>query len=144
MSLFRAMVAGVRSLFRKKEVDRDLNEELGEFLEMATREKMSQGLSREDAARQVRLERGSLEIAKEVVAAAGWESMVQTSWQDLCFGLRVLRNNPGFTAVAGLTLALGIGASTIIFSFIYAVLLSPLPYRDPSRLVVIYDREARE
>jgi len=91
----------------------------------------------------VRLERGSLDIAKEVVSAATWESVLETCWQDLRFGLRMLRKNPGFTAVAVLTLALGIGASTIIFSIIHAVLLTPLPYRDSDRLVVIYDREAR-
>jgi len=104
---------------------------------------MRQGMSRTDALREVRLERGSLDIAKEVVSAATWESVLETCWQDLRFGLRMLRKNPGFTAVAVLTLALGIGASTIIFSIIHAVLLTPLPYRDSDRLVVIYDREAR-
>jgi putative ABC transport system permease protein len=143
MSLLRSLSDGLRSLFRKERVSQDLDEELNGFLEMAAEEKINQGMSRADALRAVRLEQGSLEVTKEVVRAAGWESFVETCWQDLRYGARSLAKNLGFAVVAALTLALGVGTNTIIFSIIYAVLLTPLPYRDPGRLVVIYDRETR-
>jgi len=143
MSLLRSLSDGLRSLFRKERVSQDLDEELNGFLEMAAEEKINQGMSRVDALRAVRLEQGSLEVTKEVVRAAGWESFVETCWQDLRYGARSLAKNLGFAVVAVLTLALGVGTNTIIFSIIYAVLLTPLPYRDPGRLVVIYDRETR-
>jgi len=86
MSL-RSLLDGLRSLFRKEQVSQDLHEELNGFLEMAAEEKMKQGISRKEALRAVRLERGSLlEVTKEVVRSAGWESFVETSWQDLRFG----------------------------------------------------------
>lgn len=137
MSLLRNVARGLRSLFRKEQVDRELDEELGAYLEMAAAEKMKDGLSRKDALRAVRLERGSLEVAKEVVRSAGWESFVETSWKDLRFAARVLGKSPVFTAVAVLTLALGIGPNTAIFGLIDAVVLRSLPVENPSQLMLL-------
>jgi macrolide transport system ATP-binding/permease protein len=139
MSLLRSIAGGLRSLFRGKQVSQELDEELNGFLEMAAEEKMKQGMTRKDALRAVRLERGSLEITKEVVRTARWESFVETLWQDLRFAARILRKSPGFTAVAVLTLALGIGANTAIFTLIDAVMLESLPVANPGQLYRLGD-----
>src|SRR5256884_2100167 len=136
MSLLRNITRGLRALFQKEQVDRELDEELRAYQEMAAEKKMKQGMSPKDALRAVRLERGSLEITKEVVRSGGWEFFVETCWRDLCFASPTLRKSPGFTVVAVLTLCLRVGAQTAIFLLIDAVLLRSIPVKDPQQLAV--------
>jgi len=137
MSLLRNIASGLRSLFRKERAERELDEELSGFLEMAAEEKMKQGMSHKDALRAVRLERGSVEVSKEVVRSAGWESFVETLSKDLRYGVRLLGRSPLFTIVATLSLALGIGANTAIFQLIDAVRLRTIPVKEPSQLFTV-------
>ncbi len=134
MSLLRNITSGLRSLFRREQVDQELDEELAAYLEMQVAEKMQRGMTRKDALRAVRLERGSLELTKEVVRSGGWESFVETCWQDLRYAQRRLRMAPTFTIATVLTLALGIGAATSIFTLVHAVLLKSLPVANPGEL----------
>jgi putative ABC transport system permease protein len=78
----------------------------------------------------MRLKRGSLDPTTELVHSAAWESLVETLWQDFHFAVRVLRKSPGFTALVVLTLVVGIGATTAIFSLVEGILLRPLPFHD--------------
>jgi macrolide transport system ATP-binding/permease protein len=137
MSLLRNISSGLRSLFRKEQVDQELNEELGAYLEMAAEEKIKQGMSRKDALRAVRLERGNLEVTKEVVRSAGWESFVETFWQDLRFASRMLRKNPGFTAAAVVTIAMGVGINVGIFSVLNGATLRFLPIPRAEQIISV-------
>src|SRR5438045_8680015 len=121
MSLFRNMASGLRSLFRRKQVEGELDEELHSFLEMAAEEKMKEGMSRKDALRAVRLERGNLEVTKEVVRSAGWESFVETCWRDLRFALRTLSKSTGFTGFAVHKLRLSTVTTTRLLPDSYGV-----------------------
>jgi putative ABC transport system permease protein len=144
MALLRNLAAGLRALFGKRRADQEMDDELSAFLDAAVKEKMRAGMSHPAALRAARVEMGSTEGVKEGIRAAGWESSVETFWQDLRYAARMFRKNPAFTAVAVLTLALGIGANAAIFSLIDAVVLRLLPVQRPEELVQIGMRSPGE
>ncbi|HKH50112.1 MAG TPA: ABC transporter permease [Thermoanaerobaculia bacterium] len=129
----------MRNLFRRERVDQDLDEEIGSYLAALVEEKVAAGMSPEAARRAAAIEVGGVEQVKERVRQARAGALLESLVQDLRYGLRTLARNPGFTAAAVLTLGLGIGANTAIFSVVDGVLLSPLAGRDPDRLVMLWE-----
>ena len=132
--MFRA-----RSLFRPRQVEAELDDELRFHAERQLCKYLESGMTREEARRRVRLEFGGLDQVKEDCRDARGISVIETLRQDLRYGLRTLRKSPGFTIAAILALGIGIGSVTAIFSILDGIVLRPLPFKDPSRLVMLWE-----
>ena len=139
MSLWRQLTRGLRVLTNRRAADHDLSEEVQHYLEQSTTEHISRGLSLDEARRAAHLELGNASTVREQVRASGWENLPATLFADLRYATRQIRSNPGFAAVTVLTLALGIGATTAIFSTVNPILFQSLPYPDANRIMMISD-----
>ena len=115
--------------------EQELDEELQAYLESAIEAKVRAGMTPEDARRAARVELGSIEAVKEQTRDVGWETTVEHAWRDVRYAARTLRKSPAFAAVVVLTLTLGIGANTAIFSAVNAIMLRALPAERPDELI---------
>lgn len=139
MPLWRRLARGLHALSHRAAADREIDEEVAHFLDEATAAHRACGLSPEAARRAARAEVGNPLAVREEVRGYGWENAVETLLADLRYALRRLRKEPGFTAVAVVTLAVGVGATAVIFSVVRPVLFEPLPYPDADRIATIQE-----
>lgn len=139
MSFWRQVARGVRALAHRADADRDVDDEVQHYLEQAAAAHVARGLAPDAARRAAMIEIGNPTVAREQVRGYGWENIAATTMGDIRLALRRLRTHPGFTVVAVLTLALGIGAATAIFGAVNPILFEPLAYPHADRLVMISD-----
>jgi putative ABC transport system permease protein len=137
--MFSRLMVRLRALVRRAEMDRELDEEVRFHLEREIEENVRRGMTPEEARRAAMMSFGGVEGVKEECRDVRGLRLVEDLSQDVRYGARVLLKNPGFTLVSVLTLALGIGASTAIFSVVNALLLRALPYRNADRVVIVWE-----
>ena len=139
MNWIKNFAKGIESLFHRQNVEQELDEELQGYLEASAAQKQRDGMTEEESRRAASVELGSSNSVKHQVWSSRWESTVEGILQDVRVSVRTLLKSPGFTAVALLSLALGIGGNTAIFTLINQVLLRDLPVRAPQQLVAFGD-----
>lgn len=130
--------SALRNSLHKQQVESDLDDEIRSYVDAVSDEKIASGLSPEEARRRTLAESGGMEQIKQAVRNGRAGTLAESLGQDIRFGIRQLRRNPAFTWTAVITLGLAIGATTAIFSAVYALLLRPLPYRGPNRLIYVF------
>ena len=146
MNAMRRLAKRLRASLSGRQDDDRLREELAEHLELLTEEYAQAGVPLDEARRRARLKLGAADATTEAWRDQQRLRWLEDLWSDLRYGLRTLRRSPGFSAAAMLTLALGIGANLAIFALVYAVLIRPLPFRDPGEVMLVHllvpDRDA--
>src|SRR5438093_12978323 len=139
MKRLREWVLRFGGLFNKQRKDRELDDEIESHLQMHIEDNLRLGMTPEEARRQAMIKLGGIESTKEAYRDQRGLPILETLWQDVRYGARQLRKNPGFAAVAVLTLALGLGPSPAIFRVVDAVMLRALPFPEAERLALVWD-----